>query len=322
VDAIIDEPASSRALTAEESPPIPNWSRSQSVLAPAVGQPGHWVGAPSATLADDVIYLAYRVRRPIGHGRGSTNVVARSFDGLHFETVAEVHKAAFRAESLERPALVRTEQGRWRLYVSCATPGTSHWRVDVVEADRPDELDASRDVRTVVPGDARTAYKDPVIVLDDEGWHMWVCVHEIPSTGSADAMYTTYATSDDGLSWTHRGVALRGRPGSWDQRGARITDVVRIDGCRYAYYDGRATAEQNWEEQTGVAHEVSAACFEGRSDQPLAVSPTSGGGLRYLSALDLGAGCWRLYYEATCPDGSHDLRTELLHHPDAALLPE
>ena len=65
------------------------------------------------------------------------NVVAQH-DGVRFEPVAEVTKDRFGAESLERPALVRTPGGRWRLYVSCATPGTKHWWVDVLEADTPE----------------------------------------------------------------------------------------------------------------------------------------------------------------------------------------
>ena len=69
------------------------------------------------------IYLAYRLRRPVGQGRGYANVVARSADGVRFTTVATIGKDAFGAESLERPALVVTDDGRWRLYVSVATPG-------------------------------------------------------------------------------------------------------------------------------------------------------------------------------------------------------
>lgn len=263
-------------------------------------------------LADDAIYLAYRVRRPVGQGRGLSNVVARSSDGVLFETVAELHKDDFHAESLERPALVRVEDGQWRLYVSCATPGTSHWRVDVVEAARPEELTVTRGVRTVMSGDARTAVKDPVIKRDVDGWHMWVCVHDIPLEGSADAMYTTYATSRDGLAWTDRGVALRGRAGMWDQRGARISEVVRMGSGRFAYYDGRSTPEQNWEEQTGVACEVADGVFEADDERPVAISPTLDGGLRYVSVLDLGVEGWRLYYEATRADGAHDLRTEFV----------
>ena len=67
-------------------------------------------------------------------------------------------------ESLERPALVRTPEGRWRLYLSCATTGTKHWRVEMTEAAHPAEFDV-RDRQTVLPGDAKTGVKDPVIVL-------------------------------------------------------------------------------------------------------------------------------------------------------------
>src|SRR5487761_235504 len=80
--------------------------------------PGYWAGAPCAVAADGEIFLAYRLRRPIGQGRGYAVVVARSADGERFETVLTVGKDELGAESLERPALVRTPAGRWRLYLS------------------------------------------------------------------------------------------------------------------------------------------------------------------------------------------------------------
>ena len=55
---------------------------------------------------DGAIYLAYRLRRPLGAGRGYAVVVARSHDGVTFETVAELHKDAVGTDSLERPAIV------------------------------------------------------------------------------------------------------------------------------------------------------------------------------------------------------------------------
>jgi hypothetical protein len=108
------------------------------VVVPAPGRgPGHWAGAPSAALdADGAVVLAYRVRT--AERRGSEVVIARPG-----EPAVRLGKDRFGAESLERPALVRTEAG-WRLYVSCATPGTKHWRIDVLEAADPAGLAAAR----------------------------------------------------------------------------------------------------------------------------------------------------------------------------------
>ncbi len=113
-------------------------------------------------MGDDGIYLAYRLRRPVGAGRGYAVQVARSADGVRFETVLTITRAQFAADSLERPALVRDPAGRWRLYLSCATPGTKHWRVEMLQASHPSRFDARHRV-VVLPGDAQTGVKDPVI---------------------------------------------------------------------------------------------------------------------------------------------------------------
>src|SRR5215469_9791960 len=91
----------------------------RSVVAVATPGPGRgtWAGAPSAVCGEDGIYLAYRLRRPEGMGRGHTVSVARSADGVHFETLLEIGREVFGAESLERPALVATPEGTWRLYL-------------------------------------------------------------------------------------------------------------------------------------------------------------------------------------------------------------
>jgi hypothetical protein len=34
--------------------------------------------------------------------------------------------------------------GDWRLYLSCATPGTPHWRIDALDADQVADLPAGR----------------------------------------------------------------------------------------------------------------------------------------------------------------------------------
>jgi hypothetical protein len=235
--------------------------------------------------------------------------VARSADGVHFETLLTIGKQEMSTESLERPALVRTPAGTWRLYLSCATAGTKHWRVEVLEADSPAAFDA-RQRRVILPGDAGTAVKDPVIVHHDSMWHLWASVHPLDDPDQTDRMVTEYASSTDGLEWDWRGTALSPRPGEWDARGVRVS-AVRLDGgAIVAYYDGRATAAENYEERTGVATGTKPAALTAVSSVRAAQSP-HGGGLRYLSILDLGDGHERWYYELTRADGAHEIRTEL-----------
>jgi hypothetical protein len=272
--------------------------------------PGHWAGAPCAAWADGEIFLAYRLRRPLGHGRGYAVEVARSRDGEHFETVTTIHKEDMATDSLERPYLVRTPEGSWRLYLSCATPGTKHWRVEAIEAAHPAEFDTSRS-QLVLPGDVKKGVKDPVIIRRDGTWHMWVTCHPLDDPTEADQMVTEYATSPDGLTWTWHGVALSGRPGHWDSRGARVTSVCFAGETVVAYYDGRASAAENYEERTGVATGTEPTVLTPVGTEPVAWSPYQGGGLRYLNILPLPDGRHRLYYEMTRPDGAHDLRTEL-----------
>jgi len=294
----------------DENALLPDPDRAVVAIEPPGEGPGHWAGAPSAVAADGMIYLAYRVRRPIGAGRGYAVVIARSADGERFETVARVTREEMAAESLERPSLVRTPDGRWRLYLSCATPGTKHWRVEVLEADHPAGFDP-RSRETVLPGDPKTGVKDTVIVRRDGVWHLWASCHPLADPDEADQMVTDYATSADGLEWTWHGTVLSGRPGLWDARGVRIS-AVRFDGGRVlAFYDGRASAAENYEERTGIAVGADPAALTPVGDAPAAASPHHGGGLRYLDLVDLPTGGVRLYYEYTRADGAHELRTEL-----------
>jgi len=288
---------------------LPRPDESTVVIAPPGTGPGYWAGAPSAALGDDGIYLAYRLRRPIGVGRGYATTVARSADGVLFETVATIYSDEVGAESLERPGLVRDRDGRWRLYLSCATPGTKHWRIEVLEAAHPAEFDASRRV-VVLPGDAKTGVKDPVIRLNGT-WQLWACCHPLADPVGTDQMVTNYATSSDGLAWTWHGTALRGRPGHWDARGTRISAVWQDGASVVAFYDGRASAAENYEERTGIATGDAPTSLAALGASPAAESPHAGRGLRYLDILELPRGGRRLYYEMTRPDGAHELRTEL-----------
>jgi hypothetical protein len=117
-------------------------------------------------------------------------------------------------------------------------------------------------------------------------------------------MTTGYATSADGVAWEWRGTVLAPRPGTWDQRGARLTTVLPDGG---AAYDGRASKEENWFERTGLAR------LTGRRPGELEqVGDDAVADVRYLDVLRLPDGGYRIWYEARLADLSHELRTELI----------
>ncbi|WP_426560581.1 hypothetical protein ACPPVT_12205 [Angustibacter sp. McL0619] len=287
--------------------PLPSMHGAQVVMAAPAPGPGNWAGAASAVLVDGTIWLVYRVRRPLSSGRGVAVVIARSSDGVHFEQVCAVRRTDFGAESFERPVLVPLPEGGWRLYLSCATPGSKHWWIDSLTAATVEGL-VTGERRVVLPGDDANALKDPVIEVRADGWHMWVCCHPLGEPGHEDRMTTRHMTSADGLSWTDRGVVLRGRPGHWDARGARVTAVLSHDPLT-VLYDGRPDAESNWFERTGVAAVVDG---ELRALDDVAIgSPHGDGALRYACAVLLPDGRTRFYFEASRPDGAHDLLTSV-----------
>lgn len=286
-------------------------SSSQLVIpAPGSGE-GFWAGGPSAVLVDGAYWLAYRLRRPVDEGRGYANVIARSDDGIHFETVAIVTSDQFECASLERPALVHRPDGGWRLYVSCSTANSKHWWVEAIDADRPEDLPSG--VRHIVlPGDETEAWKDVVVKGGPDGWQMWACRHPLDGgDDEADRMTSWYATSPDGISWSMAGAALVPTAGTWDARGTRITEVLHRDGVWWALYDGRASAAENWRERTGLARGSGPDSFA-----PVAgPRPTEPGtALRYASIVELSGGYLRIYFERTAPDGAHHLRTVHIPH--------
>ena len=281
--------------------PLPGSARAVvAVAAPGAGR-GFWAGSPAAALdPDGGILLAYRLRMGVGPEDGAQTVVARSDEGETFTTVAVLDKSRFGAMSMERPSVVRTEDGRWRLYVCCATPGSKHWWIAMLEAEDPSGL-ADADDLAVFPGDDTVAVKDPIVRRAAGGWEAWICCHPLDEPDEEDRMTSAYATSADGVTWDWRGTVLAPRAGTWDARGARLTAVLR-DGR--ASYDGRATKEENWFERTGLAQRVDGG-FDQTSDGPVSDA-------RYLEVLPLPEGGYRIYYEAPLPDESHELRTELI----------
>lgn len=269
---------------------------------------GFWAGGPSAVYVDDTFWLAYRLRRPVDQGRGFANVLARSRDGVRFETVATVTSDEFGSASLERPAIVEIDRG-FRMYVSCSTWNSKHWWVEAVDIG-PDGTIGARTM--VLPGDEATAWKDVVVHRDGDHWQMWACRHPLDGgDDEADRMTSWYATSSDGLRWDWAGPALVPTPGRWDSRGTRVASVLRFGDEWVAFYDGRASAAENWHERTGVASGRGPSHFS--ADGP----PTpEGRTARYLSVAAVPDG-YRLYWEASRPDGAHALRTAYVPCPES-----
>jgi hypothetical protein len=85
------------------------------------------------------------------------------------------------------------------------------------------------------------------------------------------------------------------------------------DGTTFAFYDGRASAAENWEERTGIASGREDH-LEVVGDAPVAESPGAFAALRYASVVDDGDR-YAVYYEAGCDDGSHELRREWFPRP-------
>lgn len=276
---------------------LPRWENSQLVLNPGHG-PGNWIGAASAIIHGDFIYLAYRERDAV-EVRGNRAYVARSpiDDGINFDTLCVIRKEEMDAASLERPAVDVSPEGHWDLYLSCATYNSKHWRIERLRAGRPEDFNA-RTRETVFPGSAAFGIKDPVLAHDGQ-LRVFATVHPLTEGDeNADKMISVNAGSGEPV--------MVPEPGTWYSRGTRITSLAGD----YAYFDGRASAAENFEERTGIARWNGSRYIAVAGP---ACSPFGGGALRYVSAVRLPSGV-RLYYESAAKRGSHELRSELRAH--------
>ena len=290
---------------------------------------GWWAGAPGAFRdpADGAVYLTYRYRRPRGvePDRGGETRLARSRDGLAFDDLCALRKDQFDSPSIERCALERADDGAWLWYVSYVDCADGRWRIDLLEAPRPDAFDPARrtPLFTAAPLGVE-GVKDPWTLRVGPVWYMLISYATSPSRpaspealhGTADIYNTgltrscsALATSLDGRRWLWHGDILHPtRTGAWDSYATRLGCLLPHAGGWLGLYDGSASVEGNYEERTGLA--VSGDLFAWRGltpDGPALVSPHGTGSLRYVDTVADGAR--RLFYfEAARPDGSHDLR--------------
>jgi hypothetical protein len=99
----------------------------------------------------------------------------------------------------------------------------------------------------------------------------------------------------------------------WDRRGRRVAAIVPgPDGTVTGFYDGRADASENWYERTGSLRGPTINGVLSPTGDRIAQSPYGRYTLRYVSVIDLGDRIGRAYYEAASPDGSNEIRTQLI----------
>lgn len=310
--------------------PLFDPEQGETILEPEGTGPGYWVGAPSILWdADRESYLlTYRRRRPrqIQPDRGYVAHIAESKDGRHFKDIWTVEKNAFGTTSMERFSLAREPGGPYRLYTCYVDPADNRWRIDVLEADRPEEFD---------PAEARPALtaettgtegvKDPWVFEIAGLWHMLVsyaaprpvdeatreqmhATADVYNTGVLVAP-TGLATSEDGINWRWDGELLPvGEAGAWDGYQARMGCLLYRPPVWVGYYDGSANVQGNYEERCGVAYSLDLHHWETVTlSGPVLVAPNGSGSLRYVDAVPRG-GSVLFYYEYARPDGSHELR--------------
>lgn len=291
---------------------------------------GHWVGALSALYDEDSgsFYLYYRVRRPIGQGRGYQCNIARSTDGVNFSTVWTATKEQFDTESFEGGSLTKTPDGKFRLYLSYLDAADRRWKIALLETDQPESFNPA-DRQVVLRGEDidSEGVKDPYIAQIGGRYYLFVnyaprsrirpeaTEDELHGTGNVFATTAGgsggLAVSDDGVRFEWKGdVVSPGR--HWDRLLTRIDTMLYTPPYYTLLYSGRGSIEETYEDRTGLAVSLDLETFHKLTEEcPWAVSPHGTGALRYADAVVVGQETF-LYYECARADNSHEIRLNRL----------
>jgi hypothetical protein len=288
---------------------------------------GYWVGACSIVFdpSDETYYLYYRARepRPI---RGGKCFVAQSKDGVHFDTIWKTTKEELNTDSIEKGSLIRTKDGRWRLYLSYVDPKDQRWFVVLLEADHPSQFDINKQIPILNAEQTQSeGVKDPFVMEVDGKYYMYLsyapgnsnatdeerqqmhATSDIYNTGLSKSS-SALAVSDDGIQFEWLGDIFPPSESGWDCHAARIGSVQFLPPVYLGFYDGGPSHTENYEEKTGLAVSVDLKSWHRVTpDAPYLTSPHGSGSLRYLHPLEL-ENELRYYYEYARPDGAHEIR--------------
>ena len=301
-------------------PPRFDPAKGATVFEPEAKGYGNWVGGHKVVFDPDEgkFYLFYRVRHPLGKGRGGKCGVAESADGVKFSTIWEAAKDQLDAESIEVGSLIKDPAtSQWRLYVSYQCVG-GPWRVDLIEADRPSNFNAWNH-RTVIQPDnyGLPSIKDPAVYVVGGLYVVFVCIPARERFVEDEAGWrhplgddaTGIMTSPDGIYFNNFKYVFEpggGAPGEWGRFRARINSVVYLPPVYIGFFDGGTTTYDTYEEWCGLAisHDLE-HWTRVSTNGPWVRSPH--GCIRYVDALIVDDAIY-YYYEYARQDGSHELR--------------
>ncbi len=177
-----------------------------------------------------------------------------------------------------------------------------------MRAGAPEDFSLSSATSVLAPDNLGVdAVKDPYVLTHQGEVLMFVSTF-LTRRGPAP---TYLATSRDGVSFAWQGEAL-GVGRGWDAYQARLCSVSPFGPGFVGYYDGAGSVADDTEEHGGVA--VSADLRHWvpvTPDGPALISAYASGSLRYVEAVDI-QGSSFVYYEYARPDGSHELRRNLI----------
>lgn len=301
-------------------PPKFDPEKGQTVFEPEGRGYGYWAGGHNVIFHPDEkkFYLYYRIRHPLGKGRGAKCCIAESRDGVQFTNIWEAAKEQLDAESIEVGSLIKDPNtGKWRLYISYQCR-SGPWRVDLIEADHPKNFDAWHHRTVMQPGDyGLKSIKDPKVYIISGIYMVFVCVpargrwkeDELGLRHPVGGDATGIMTSPDGIYFRNFRYVFepgRGASGEWGHFRARINSIVYLPPVYVGFFDGGTTTYDSYEEWCGIAfsHDLE-HWTRVNTNEPWVRSPH--GCIRYMDALVVENEIW-YYYEYTREDGSHELR--------------
>jgi hypothetical protein len=303
-----------------------NWLRSteEVIVRRSLGESqGYWAGAPSVWFDPEEarFYLYYRLRRPVGQGRGNEARIAVSRDGLDFEDIWSIRQDQLASPSIERGWLVH-DAADWVLFLSYVNGETNRWQIDRLKAESVSALSAAHRETVLDTTQAPAhAVKDPVIQKVGPLWYMYVSyapldllgestdqqLHrsgDVFTTGSVRS-HTGLAVSADGVHFSWQGEVLASSQDGWDSLVSRVTGLLPAGNLYIAFYDGAASLGENYEERGGLAVTADLHTFH-KIRFPNALFQSAFGSARYFCPVVTPTGTY-VYYEAASPQGSHYL---------------